>query len=471
MTPAEARRRAVIALGGVEGTRRRTAIGRGLPAIESLVRDVRYGIRTLIKSPGFAVAGIVILGLGIGVNTAIFTVVNAVVLKPLPFADADRIVRLWHTPPQSTFAGMDVFPLSPANFIDWEAQSDVFERMAIYRGGRWTLTGQGEPDAVVVYRGSRRCCRSSACSRCWAAASPGPKTTRAARARASGEFVLAHAFGGDQSVIGRTITLDRRPYTVIGIVPDLPAFMENVHVFVPLSWTPRERATRANHNYARHRQAQARHRRGPRQRRHDGDLEAARGAVSRGHKDWGALVRPLQEDMIGEVRDVADGAARRGGAGAADRVRESRQPDAGAHAWPRQGDRGARRARRSRLRVVQQLLAEGVVLGIGGGAVGFAAAYFGVGHAQDRLRRRAAARQRSDGGYRGAWLHRRDRGGGGPRRGVLSGRGSSVAAMRTRRSRSAPAGGNSVGGDGKLRNVLVVSEVALALMLLVGAGC
>jgi len=117
MTPAEARRRAVIALGGVEGTKEAYRDRRGLPAIESLVRDVRYGIRTLIKSPGFAVAGIVILGLGIGVNTAIFTVVNAVVFKPLPFADADRIMRLWHTPPQSTFPGMRTFSLSPANFF------------------------------------------------------------------------------------------------------------------------------------------------------------------------------------------------------------------------------------------------------------------------------------------------------------------------------------------------------------------
>ena len=88
------------------------------------MRDVRYGIRTLIKSPGFALAGIVILGLGIGVNTAIFTVVNAVVLKPLPFADADRIMRVWHTPPQGLFT-TPIFALSPANFIDWEAQNSV----------------------------------------------------------------------------------------------------------------------------------------------------------------------------------------------------------------------------------------------------------------------------------------------------------------------------------------------------------
>src|SRR5688572_22065420 len=133
LSPQEARRRAVIALGGVERTKEEYRDRRGLPAFESLVRDLRYGVRALVKSPGFAVAGVIILGLGIGVNSAIFTVVNAVVLKPLPFADADRVMRLWQTPPQSTFAGQEVFALSPANFIDWEAQNQVFEKMAIYQ--------------------------------------------------------------------------------------------------------------------------------------------------------------------------------------------------------------------------------------------------------------------------------------------------------------------------------------------------
>src|SRR5688500_12276487 len=114
MSPQEARRRAVMALGGVERTKEEYRDRRGLPAFESLVRDLRYGVRTLIKSPGFAVSGVLILGLGIGVNSAIFTVVNAVVLRPLPFTDADRIVRVWQTPPQSTFAGQEVFALSPA---------------------------------------------------------------------------------------------------------------------------------------------------------------------------------------------------------------------------------------------------------------------------------------------------------------------------------------------------------------------
>ena len=125
LSPQEARRRAVLALGGVERTKEEYRDRRGLPAFESLVRDLRYGTRALIKSPGFALAGVIILGLGIGVNSAIFTVVNAVVLKPLPFADADRIMRLWQTPPQSLFTS-PIFSISPANFIDWEEQNQVF---------------------------------------------------------------------------------------------------------------------------------------------------------------------------------------------------------------------------------------------------------------------------------------------------------------------------------------------------------
>ena len=347
MTPAEAKRRAVIALGSVEGTKEAYRDRRGLPAFESLVRDVRYGVRTLIKSPGFAIAGIVILGLGIGVNTAIFTVVNAVVLRPLPFADADRIMRLWHTPPQSTFAGMDVFALSPANFIDWEAQSEVFERMAIYRGGRWTLTGQGEPDAVVVYRGSADLLPILGVSpidrpRLHAGGKP---PGRAAHGAALGDL-LAHALRrrsiGDRPhhhAQPPAVHRDRRRPESAGA--------DGGRAGVRAAVVDARRAGDARQSQlSRHREAQARHRHRPRQRRHDRDLEAARGAVSRGQQGLGRAGAAAAGRHDRRRALVADGAARRGGAGAADRVRQSRQPDAGAHARPREGDRGARRARR-----------------------------------------------------------------------------------------------------------------------------
>jgi putative ABC transport system permease protein len=470
MTPVEARRRAIIALGGVEGTKEAYRDRRGLPALESLVRDVRYGVRTLVKSPSFAVAGIVILGLGIGANTAIFTVVNAVVLRPLPFPDADRIMRLWQTPPQATFPGMEVFPLSPANFIDWEAQSGVFEKMAIYRGGRRTLTGQGEADAVVVYRGSADLLPilgvQPMLGRGFTKSEDnesGPRT-----ALLSNAFWRTR-FGGDESVIGRTITLDRRPYTVIGIVPDLTAVMDNVQVFVPLSWTPQERATRANHNY----RGIAKLKPGIDVARANGDMAAISKRLEaeypEDNKDWGALVRPLQDDMIGDARSSLMILL-----GSVALVLLIACANLANLMLVRTHGRAKEIAVRtalgaSRLRVIQQLLAEGVMLGVGGGLAGFAAAYFGVGVLTAAF---GTALPRANevvvdaqvlgftaalaivaglvAAFAPAWQ--------------LTGRDANDAL------RIGPGRGNTAGGEGRVRRVLVVSEVALALMLLVGAG-
>lgn len=209
MTPEEARRRAVISLGGIERTKEAVRDRRTVPVVDSLVRDVRYGIRTLIKSPGFALAGVVILGLGIGVNSAIFTIVNAVVLRPLPFPDAERIMRVWHTPPPQTFTD-PIFALSPANFIDWDEQNHVFDRMAIYRGGRRTLTGSGEPAAIVVYRAS-----ADFLPILGVQPTIGRGFTKDEDREGGARTILLFEpffktrFGGDPSIVGKTIVLNR----------------------------------------------------------------------------------------------------------------------------------------------------------------------------------------------------------------------------------------------------------------------
>src|SRR5215469_8732780 len=117
-----------------------------------LRQNLKFALRQLLKSPGFTAVAVLILALGIGANTAIFSMVHAVLLEPLPFPNADRLVQIWHTPPQSSFPGMTRFAVSAANFLDWQKQNTMFERMALYGGGRFELNTGGKPETIVASR-------------------------------------------------------------------------------------------------------------------------------------------------------------------------------------------------------------------------------------------------------------------------------------------------------------------------------
>src|SRR6202020_3477282 len=104
--------------------------------MSALLQDLRFALRLLVKNPGFALMAAIIMALGIGANTAIFSIVNKVLIEPLPFRDVDRVVQVWHTPPQTSFPGMTSFSVSAANFFDWQKQNHVFEQMALYSGAQ-----------------------------------------------------------------------------------------------------------------------------------------------------------------------------------------------------------------------------------------------------------------------------------------------------------------------------------------------
>src|SRR6266508_3309036 len=111
--------------------------------METLLKDIRYGVRGLVKRPGFTVVALVTLALGIGANTAIFSVVNAVLLRPLPFKDPEQLVMVWEN---AAHLGFPKNTPAPPNFIDWQRQNTVFTGMAAMSERSFNLTGVGEPD-------------------------------------------------------------------------------------------------------------------------------------------------------------------------------------------------------------------------------------------------------------------------------------------------------------------------------------
>ena len=187
--------------------------------MSALLQDLRFALRLLVKNPGFALIAAIIMALGIGANTAIFSVVNKVLLEPLPFRDVDRIVQVWHTPPQSSFPGMTTFSISPANFLDWQRQNHVFDEMALYGGASFDLTGTGKPEAIGA---------SPVTADFFSVLGVEPIHGRTFRPDENNpgqnhEVILSYKFwqthyAADPAAVGKTINLDHDPYTIIGVM-------------------------------------------------------------------------------------------------------------------------------------------------------------------------------------------------------------------------------------------------------------
>ena len=187
----------------------------------TLLKDLRYSLRTLCKVPGFSIVALLVLALGIGANTAIFSVVNSVVLRPLPYPDADRLVLIWETDLKD---GIKREGPSAPNFLDWKEQSQSFEEMALLEVGTGTVTGEGsEPEQVTGLRvttnflsmlGAR-----TVLGRGFTAVEGAGQARYPVAVLANGYW--KRRFGSDPRIIGRTFTMNSEPYTVIGVLaPD-----------------------------------------------------------------------------------------------------------------------------------------------------------------------------------------------------------------------------------------------------------
>jgi len=200
----------------------------------SLLQDLRYGIRTLAKNPGFTIVAVLTLALGIGANTAIFSVVDAVLLRPLPYPQADRLFMVYQTLPQDPAQNTGV---SYPNYLDWARQNQVFESIAAVRGNALALSGQGEPSYVQT---------GSVTSNYFDVLRVKPLLGRTLQSSddavdANTVVVMSESlwrarFGADPALVGRTITLDQHPITVVGIVPAY--FRSSVPSAATQLWVP-----------------------------------------------------------------------------------------------------------------------------------------------------------------------------------------------------------------------------------------
>jgi len=233
LADSEARRRALIELGGVEQVKEEVRAIRAGQFLEGLARDLRFAFRALAKSPGFTATALLTLALGIGANTAIFSVANAALLRPLPYKDADRLAMLWSTQPREGWRGQ----ASPLDFAVWQRENRSFDSLAAILPRSFILTGQGEP--VNLFGGgiSARFFETLGIApqlgRTFAAADCRPGRDRVALI---GRGLWQERFGSDPGVIGKSIRLSDELYTVVGVMPNALLFpVEGLNVWVPLA--------------------------------------------------------------------------------------------------------------------------------------------------------------------------------------------------------------------------------------------
>ncbi len=435
-----------------------------------LLQDLRYALRQLRKSPGFTAVAVITLALGIGANTSIFSVVNGVLLRPLEFPKADQLVRVWHVPPPQSFPGMTTFSVSAANYLDWERQNHVFDGMAIYSFHGFTLTDSDKPEQVDA---------CSATSGFFSTLGVQPALGRVFLLEEdqpghSNVVVLSHRFwqehfGSNPGVVGHEIKMDGRSYLVAGVMPANFQFPDFAQMWTPMAWTDKEKAVRGEH----HSVVVARLKPGVDLKQAQAEMNTISNRLAQQYpeddKGWGAVVVPLHEDMVSDVRPallVLLGAVAFVLLIASVNVANL----ALARTFGRQKEIAIRTALgASSGRVLRQILTESVLLAFAGGALGLSWAHVGVrlitAFLADKLPHSIALGLDGEVLAFTAAISLAA--------GILAGVLPAVRLTRADVSAALKQGLGRTDADSsghRTRSILVVSEVALSLVLLVGAG-
>ena len=428
---------------------------------------MRYALRTLLRSPGFTIVALLTLALGIGANTAIFSFVNGVLLRPLPYPDPHQIVMVWEKPPEGHRNG-----ISTLNFLDWKNQNNVFQYMAAKRYGSITLTGSGEPAQLGAASVSAPYFDvfgiHAALGRTFA-----PDEDQTGK---SGVVVLSHRlwqtrFGADPKILGRKLSLNGKPYTVIGVLPaHIPFDRSWDQIWTPLAFEPKD-MTRDYHwfiSFARLKpgvtleKAQA-----------EMDTIGARiaAAYPKSNKGWGVFVERFEDQAVDQqlrrslyVLLAAVGAILLIGCANLANLTLAR-------GTAREREIAVRAALGAgRWRLIQQLLAENLLVALAGGSFGLALGY-GMMRGLKLMLPQYYLPQEADIGIDlnillftliVSVLTA-----------ILFGLAPALHATRVDLAASMKEGGrSSTSGSGRarLRSAFIVSEVALAFVLLSAAG-
>ncbi|GMR13937.1 MAG: ABC transporter permease [Gemmatimonadota bacterium] len=300
-SPEHARREAMIRFGGLDRFAEKTREARGTGIGEDIMQDLKYGLRMIVKNPVFSAVAIITLALGIGANTAIYTVVDAVLLEPLPFDNPDELALLWT---RNDAENQDRYMVSPMDFDDWRTMNSTFQSMAAF----WPTTGtvtevDGNPTRVrMVYTTEDFFNVMGASPFAGRTFGPdeGPGSTPV--------VVLSHGFwqrrfGGDPAIVGRAITIDSEPFEVIGILRPEHTFPTDADLWINMTWGMQIQSRLARWMSAVGRLAD------------ENGLDAARADVAAiaarieqenpsTNRGWTVTMEKLRDEMVGDTRSA-----------------------------------------------------------------------------------------------------------------------------------------------------------------------